>query len=609
MTSNDLYEVATLSVGTHNMAGVRTVLRSLNARLKNNRHLREGTHITYDHNRGIVISKRDNVPDEVLKATLDNYIERSDFDLRIVRFGVSPPNHVGSHVVTDRQSAAKDGSISNQDYKALYEATQSAVDQLRGQVNEMRDANEALEFRVEALLDSNRGLRTEAGRQKQDRVKAYQELARIRQLGKAAQHPAQAAAVENGTSEIYERIASSGINESFVADLKRLESPRLEALVKKYETLMEPLKREQGFDSERLREAIKYVRTPFERTAEYKELLPHYKGAVEAVQSVGELRQKNPFLTVEVNPEAQAIISRMDALRKQYEETSGIVQQFREAFRDAHVHYLLTSSTEGSGYKISLTLPIQFRNPDEGYKTLLENMLVSHVHDELLELNEKVNGNVERVNNNGMVQYDFKVPESSASPQKLRSLQRILREAIFNSQINYVFSQLGLRIDIVSETNTDGLPLEDKVDAPRTVIADEQLNPRQAKPGCYRGGKEVPRDILQYYALLAAQARELGYNISDDPRQFLTHIREPKTALLVPALAIAIGNSEDGVRRSDILKIVPELMPPDLAEYFRKALTPRRTNPGDTYIKILTRNEQVSTVAAGIYRQNPQVKK
>lgn len=317
---------------------------------------------------------------------------------------------------------------------------------------------------------------------------------------------------------------------------RQREVPKLEAMVQKFNAVIGAFE-EAGIGAERIAYAFKIRKTPIAATPEYRELAPQYNRVKELV----ELAKTNPY--VEIKPEGEAIISRMEELKKIYSACRQLANQFVGVVKGDSVRFLITNSSDNEHYVVSITTPIVFRTD---YKNSpLEASLLQVVEDELASYAEAFNGSFARIENNGIFQYNFKLPKSQATAEDVMKFITDLQSSIFNSQTDYMPAQLGIRINFATQIGTDDFPLEE------VILKSEKVDVKQPR-------YTVPDDIKKLYSSLAVEARNNGVNISDDPLQFGFRPRNPEYTLLIP-LTLKIAAS--GAKREQIIEEINRLFP------------------------------------------------
>ena len=313
-----------------------------------------------------------------------------------------------------------------------------------------------------------------------------------------------------------------------IQGLKDIELPRLEEYSKSYDTLMAN-------------------KTPLSENDTYTSL----------ISSKTEIKSSLNLLSQDGNVDAKTISSLEETIRNITTQITDMETQYKKdskIFARTNIHYLITrsetSDENGDYYVISVTTPIRYKSGDEVHKKL-EITLLSHIQTEWNKLREKIKGDFETVDNMGLMQYDFRIQKSGISVEKIKDIQKELGDALYNTQTGYMFSQLGLRLDIRSVDNTDGQALS--VDA----LVGQEYVPEPVNHSSRR--KEIPYEIRKEYSVLATEAREQGILIEDDPTCISSSIYNPNDLPIIPAilLAAADGGASKGQMREYLCSILP----------------------------------------------------
>jgi len=357
-------------------------------------------------------------------------------------------------------------------------------------------------------------------------------------------------------------------DEYLILGFKDVELPKLEACTQLYDSLMVQL----GIVSEGLADAVNKITTGIEDDVRYKRenlKLTRATGALEGYEAslarLGDLPEDSEESPIESLEESIRIGIRaanveIEKIKKEYSDAQNIVKEFRDLFSDESIHYLITQSETtdetGSYYVISVTTPIAYRTGTETYREL-ELDLLSHIQTEWNRLRDEIKGEIEPVDNNSLLQYNFKVPKSGTSIDDIKAIQKKLGDAIYKSQSDYMFSQLGLRLNIKNVDNTDSQSLSvdslvgqeyvpEPVPEPITLNSQELSQERNHSSNA----KQIPGEIQTEYSRLAEEARRKGIKITDDPKDISSAVYDPNDLLLMPRILLAA--SEGGASKRSI---------------------------------------------------------
>ena len=347
---------------------------------------------------------------------------------------------------------------------------------------------------------------------------------------------------------------SKRINAYYIRGIKEIELPNLEAISSLYDELMGI----QGVDYGTLENAVKIVKTPLDEDPIYQGLIKDRDGAIESIEALGDVSEGEEKANVTEMLEGikGKAVEKISAREEEYQKAIETVQSFKSFFDGSNFHYLFTQAETEEDHIICVTTPIPYREGDEQYQSL-EVDLLNHLHNEWSKLREEVRGDFERVSNNGLVQYDFKVPKSYKTREEIDGIRKKFERDLFSSQVDYLFARLGLRVDIVSEANTDGLPLSvDQVvqeSLPGSSLSTESI--ARAGSGITYVNELSPQMATEYVAL-AEQARSQGVKITDDPFEFKRNAKSPEYALVIPVVLASMGTGTS--KRIDMIDNVRE---------------------------------------------------
>ena len=117
------------------------------------------------------------------------------------------------------------------------------------------------------------------------------------------------------------------------------------------------------------------------------------------------------------------------------------------------LHYVLTNAIDEEGnYKVILNIPVKAKKEEE--YTDLERGLIRHAIESLQSSSTKLQNNPTLIEKDGYVSFvlDLSTEKTHKTPGHI---QEDIKSRLYDSQINYLFNRLGLRIDIDSFSTTD----------------------------------------------------------------------------------------------------------------------------------------------------------
>ncbi len=275
-------------------------------------------------------------------------------------------------------------------------------------------------------------------------------------------------------ADLEARLVSANAPISRRGDLHILESVRLGRVKELAETSRayadaeRDFKYEEGKDhNQQLIDAARASRSDFEKTEFYAQNSKLIEKAREAIVRA----ENDPFVNVE---RAKNLLAEVEAKKTEHDNKKQNTEKIRAALDGKRVLYQVISEEDGENYKISVVMPIQYQEDMKNHSAL-ELDLIAHVHDQwnTLRSDTPIKG-FKREGRLGVVAYNYFIPRTGMSPEKIRAVEDKIVNALFNSQRDYAFGAFGLRVDLEKITSTAGQRLEGEVysSEPRAVADD-----------------------------------------------------------------------------------------------------------------------------------------
>jgi hypothetical protein len=205
-----------------------------------------------------------------------------------------------------------------------------------------------------------------------------------------------------------------------------------------------------GDVNEQILNALSRGTVPFDKTLGDDER-KNYDQALKLLSSF----DSGPFFNASLD-----IVHEIGLRQSEYENSADAIGNLASALDGTSVRYLMTTEVDEGDYVIGLTMPIENREETTDFSEL-ELDLINHVYEQWSEFRADNAGRFEdRSEVGGLVQYRFRVPTKGRSVEQVGKISSDLAELIFQSQNDYSFGALGMRIDIERIASTEGLLLD-----------------------------------------------------------------------------------------------------------------------------------------------------
>ncbi|MFH1073333.1 MAG: hypothetical protein V1743_07940 [Nanoarchaeota archaeon] len=368
--------------------------------------------------------------------------------------------------------------------------------------------------------------------------------------------------------------------------------PRFELLDKEYEHAVTQICDELGIKNGQFDKALALIQGSLEQSAEYQVIGPNIGKFYIPYLEAKKVAETNPLLKVEADDVTMGIVDAIDGLKAKYEKTRQVFDQAAGMLRNEKFPFFIFQTSKD--FRIVLPIPLEKAELEgQAEPGMLTRHLLKYVNEYLQAKSEELGTQYRKdMEHGGMACFVLDKPKNLDRKHPCDTDLAVLMKEIYQEQGNHPFSKLGIIVNMISFTSTEGEPLEEivqsaadaKVHAREREIAGEPKRVMKREPRASRAyDQEALERIMQ-------TAEKEGIAIPDPREVFSTKASDSYVAYA--QLLYVIGK---GARRAiDIKRGMARL------QKKRGTFSPKEAIRIQNMVFAL-RKKKLVTLAAGLY--------